>query len=276
MAKLDWAKIGKNSVLLAWLVAGILVLVAPATQWQVNRMAFYKAYGYEIEYENEQRQYEEAQNGNDDDGNGYSQYYKSCGWWNLVCRNKQMKYANIYGDDNNNDNGQNVQTIPKWFLWMGGQTEAMQRWEEENTGQRAEDNEGENTVGQAMVVVYLYLLLVAVLTYGAIKLYKAKTSGITTVLIVLSNVLLLNLLLVPSMISADNRMFEDSVYGWYGQLAVLMAYIDFYGLLFCLAFVLVFFISGRFASKKSSTTTDEEVPYYNYSNPTVEMGGRRY
>jgi cbb3-type cytochrome oxidase subunit 3 len=272
---INWSDVRRNTVLLTWLVAGVASLAVPLIQWFVQRSSYYQSYGVYIEYEQQQRDYEEGQNNdnnnNNDDG---SSYYKDCGWWNLVCRQKQANLANYYGNDNNNNN--NDQSIPNWFLWMGGQTEEMQRWKEENTGRRAEDEEG-NSAGQVVVVVWMMLLFAAVLSYGAYTLYHRKPRfGLVVAMVVVAQILVLNLLLLPSLLSTEGNMFEDSIYGWYGQTGVLMVYVDFWALVFTLGFLVVFYVIHRLEKKKSideNATTPQEVaePGEYYQAPTIQL-----
>jgi hypothetical protein len=275
---IDWSSVRGNPLLLAWLLFGTAALLVPSLQWHLHRSSHYNSYGIYVEYEQQQREYEEAQNNNDDgnnnNNNGNNSYYgiyKECGGWNFVCKTQQEKYAQTYfgeDDDGYDDNGNPVsdESIPWWFTMMssnsnsnGGQSEAMKRWQEENTGQRQEDNdenEAKATVGEILVVSYLMVALLFTVSYGARKLYHQgnaeesssstpTTRGIIVALVVVANLLLLNLLLVPSLISVEERDMEDSIYGWYGQVGVLMAYIDFYGLLFCAGFLVLFLYTNK-------------------------------
>lgn len=273
---INWSEVRSNTVLLAWLLTGIAGLLIPVVQWHVHRQSYYKSYGYYVEYEQQQQEYDEAQNNNndnnDDNQNG-SSYYKDCGWWNLVCKQKQAYYANYYGDGNDNDN-QNQQSFPSWFLMMGGQTEEMSRWQEENTGVRQEEEQG-NTTGQVIAVVWMMLLFVGVLGYGAVTLYKREPkSGVLLSLAVLLQILVLNLFMLPSLISTENRMFEDSVYGWYGQTGVLMAYMDFWWMAFSVGFLILFGLMHRAERKRGvsetiNNTEGGEGDYY--QAPKIEL-----
>ena len=68
----------------------------------------------------------------------------------------------------------------------------------------------------------------------------------------------------------EDRIMEDSIYGWYGQIGVLMAYIDFYGLLFCVGF-LVFL--GLFMKTRSRGEEDDYGDSYKSANDDAEGGG---
>ena len=265
----NWTSVRNNTLLLTWLLLGIAVMIIPFVQWHVRRMKHYNAVGYYVEYEQQQRQYEEQgnnKNGNNNN-NGYYGYseYKECGSWNFICKSKQEQLAQMYfgnsGDNNNGQNSNNYNnnqaaeaaaddtSIPTWFLMISNsESEAMRRWKEENTGQRQdnmEEEELEPTVGEILVVSYLVIASVATIVYGCHSLYKSegnikRTGGIIMALIVLLNLFILNLMLVPALVSVEDRVMEDSVYGWYGQIGVLMAYLDFWGILFCTGFIIFF------------------------------------
>lgn len=279
----NWSSVKANKVLIAWLIFGTVAVVGPPIQWQIQRAKFYRQYGKYVAYEEQQRQYEEAQNQNNNNNDGYSyysSYYKNCSSWNFRCRAKQEKYAQQYFGDNNNNNGGYDENgnpvadtqIPGWFQFMSGrssQSEAMRRWQEENTGVRQEDdddrNQGKATAGEIFVAVYMILVVLATVVYGTMRLYesglhnigKDRLTGLIVALVLVMNLLFLNLLLMPSLVSVEDRMMEESVYGWYGQIGVLMAYIDFYGLLFCAGFLAAFYFVF-FRAGKAATTDPEK------------------
>lgn len=63
----------------AWIIGGLLSIIVPVLKWNAAKQDYYDAYGYAIEYEQQQRAYEEQQNGNDNNNNWYN--YPSCHWW---------------------------------------------------------------------------------------------------------------------------------------------------------------------------------------------------
>lgn len=289
-ASINWSSVKANKLLIAWLVFGAAAVLVPPVQWQIQRGQFYRNYGKYVAYEQQQRQYEEAQNQNNNDGNNdgyyYSSYYKACAGWNWICRAKQEKYAQQYFGDNNNNNNNGYDEngnpvadtqIPAWFQLMSGssgQSEAMRRWQEENTGVRQEDNEEEAkaTAGEIFVTIYMMLAVLAMVTYGINRLYQGGlenlgndgVKGLVVALVLVLNLLFLNLLLAPSLVSVEDRMMEDSVYGWYGQIGVLMIYISFYGMLFCtgflVAFYFIFFRAGKETPELEAQKEGEFVP----------------
>ena len=259
---IKWSEFKRNTILLAWTISGLIAFILPLALVTSEKKAFYKAIGYANEYEDEQRNYEEQQNQNDD-GYQYSSYYKSCGWWNIVCKTKQMKYANMYGDDNQMDDDNNgyTFTIPTWFLLMGGQTEEMRRWEEENTGVRQEDDDLQTYAGETVFVVFMMLSFLVVWGMGIRAFYKSTDTSIVKFgLIFMLQMCIANLFLVPSLISTEDRMWEDSYYGWYAQTGVLMAYFDFWVAIFSIAFLIVLYIVDKKSSSEIEGT--EEIQYY--------------
>mmetsp|Transcript_27028 Transcript_27028/g.54005 ORF Transcript_27028/g.54005 Transcript_27028/m.54005 type:complete len:97 (+) Transcript_27028:819-1109(+) len=70
-------------------------------------------------------------------------------------------------------------------------------------------------------------------------------------------------------ISSEDRQMEDSVYGWYGQVGVLMAYINIWFLAFSILFPVAFFIVDYVESRKSDAdagdTAAADGEYQNFS-----------
>jgi len=271
---INWKSVWANPLLLAWISAAVLSVAVPSIQWSVQRSSFYQSYGYAVEYENQQREYEEQQN---DDGNNddvYGSVYESCSSWNWWCIKKQAYYADYYGDgnkDDGDDGGAGSMTFPSWFIFLGGQTENMRRWEEENTGVRQEEGSTSYSGTQAFVCVWTILLFLVIVAYGAKILYGR---GCRRPLVVLSlffaQFCFINLLMLPSgTISSEDRQMEDSVYGWYGQVGVLMAYINVWFLAFSILFPVAFFIVDYVESRKSDAdagdTAAADGEYQNFS-----------
>lgn len=244
---IEWSSIKRNTILVAWMISGLVAFLAPLIQWAAQKRSFYKTQGYMIEYENQQREYEEQQEQNDEYQYGneseYSSVYKECGWWNIACQRQQMRYAEYYmGNDQNEDDAENYnQQIPSWFLFLsGGQSESLMKWKEENTGVRDEMDETAPTVGENIAAIYMFAVLLIVIVIGSRTFYKSRP--FTTLkwgLGFLINMILVNFLLLPSLISNEDRMWDDSIYGFYGQVGILMAYFDLYVMLFASVFLIV-------------------------------------
>ena len=115
---------------------------------------------------------------------------------------------------------------------------------EENTGQRNEDTG--SSVGLQFVYVWMVLLLVGILVYGTMTLYKKATMRpLIFTLLFFANFCLLTLIMAgQGLISSEGRMFEDSIYGWYGQMGVLITYQAFWFLCYTVAFSFAFGILG--------------------------------
>lgn len=244
---IEWSSVKRNSVLVAWMVSGLVAFLAPIIQWSVHKNNFYRAQGYMVEYENQQKQYEEQQNQNNEYQYGnesqYASLYKECGWWNIACQRQQMRYAEYYmgGDQNQNDAYNYNEQIPSWFVFLsGGQSEELSRWKEENTGVRNEMDETSPNAGEIFAVIYMFLVLFVVLIIGCATFYKSRPfSALKWGLAFLINMIVVNFLLLPSLITNEDRMWDDSIYGFYGQVGVLMAYFDFWVIIFSTVFLIV-------------------------------------
>ena len=60
-------------------------------------------------------------------------------------------------------------------------------------------------------------------------------------------------------------MWDDSIYGWYGQIGVLMAYFDFWVGMFSVVFLIALWVLG----KKKQQQGQEKTTTNNYSNMEV-------
>jgi len=245
---IEWSSVKRNTILVAWMVSGLAAFLAPIIQWSVHKNAFYKAQGYMIEYENQQREYEEQQNQQNqyeygNDGSQYGSLYKECSWWNIACQRQQMRYAQYYmGGEQDQNNVENYnEQIPSWFVFLsGGESEELMRWKEENTGVRNEMDETSPSNGEIIAVIYMFLALLVVLVIGFGTFYKSRPFTVLKWgLFFLINMVIVNFLLLPSLISNEDRMWDDSIYGFYGQIGVLMAYFDFWVFIFSTVFLIV-------------------------------------
>ncbi len=274
----------KNPWAISWLVSGFLAILIPVITWNINRGKYYNAYGYALEAEEEQRQYYENQQNNnnynnygyqnnnnnnngDDDGN-YS-YYKDCSWINFACRTRQYFYATAEERQKAYEEGKLMQEVPGWYVILGGteNSEEMQRWKEEQTGVRAEDAMGNPAEGGLKFVYTVTLLLfIALVGYGAFNLggvERKPRANLFALLIITAIVAFMNLIMTAQgVISSDDRDLENSYYGWYGQMGVLLAYTDFWFMLFSLAYLIAFRVSSyleqREASQKEGAGADDE------------------
>jgi hypothetical protein len=213
-----------------WWVGGLLAIFVPIRKWYANKATYYSAYGKYVEYENKQRAYNEAQNGNNSNqyNNGNQQYRSlNCNWWQYKCRKMQYYYQQMR---NNNGQDNSQYRTPNWYQFLGGVNE------EENRDERQMDGVSADAANGPVKFVYVWsiFIFVALLFLGTYTLYKKKSFGyLAFSLAVVTQYSLLMLLLLPQgVINTDDRDLEEAVYGWYGQLSVLMVYFYFAQVLF--------------------------------------------
>jgi len=241
-AKAEAAKPRSKAALILvaiWIVAGIMTMMIPRGQFNSNRQGYYNAYGRYVEYENQQRQYEQQQNGNNNNGNGNYYSYPTCAWYQWQCRKKQYYYR-MQMQDNNDQ----IRT-PDWYRFIGGRAgdgEEDDRFYEEMGMTKPEDPSATGAV--KFVFTWSQILFVLLLVYGVGVLLTGRSIvGLVVCMLFFAQFSLLNLLLLgQGVIRTDGRMLEDSVYGWAGQLPILMAYMDLAYVLFCLGFCGLFFV----------------------------------
>lgn len=231
---------GNVAFITAWVAASVLTVILPVIHWNANRSDYYSYYGKYIEYENQQEQENNDGNNNNNNNGNYYQY-RECFWSNWSCRKQQYEYAMMDGSGDGENGGV---TIPNWYIFLGGQTEEMRRWTEENTGRGG--TQAESTGAEKFVYSWTLIMFLALVGYGAYALHKRQpTTAIVVFLLIFAQFCLLQLiLLAQGVISTDDRDLEDSVYGWYGQIGVLLAYTNFWIILFCVVFSAVFIIKG--------------------------------
>lgn len=245
-------------VVAGWVVTALVAAVIPWAHWNRKRQAYYKYAGYLVEYQNQQREQEEAQNGNQ------YQYYQKCSWWNFSCsRRNNNQYNNYNGQQqqqqqqqNYNNNQQyygNGMRYPNWFWKLGGSTEEERRDREEFFG-------GDTTpMAVRLVHAWTNLLFAGLVIYGAVALVRGNNlnSVRTAFFIFLQFAVMVMILLPQGAITTEEREMEDSVYGWYGQLGVLMVYQDFWYAIFSV--FALFFLTARMIymqrQMKASTNT---------------------
>lgn len=113
-------------------------------------------------------------------------------------------------------------------------------------------------------------MFLGILIYGIVVLAKKQSKVPLVVIMLLYAQFCLMALVMASqgVISSENREFEDSVYGWYGQMGVLIAYQSFWFLLFSVVFSIVF---GVVALLERRRLKKEGVEEQGSSSNTVEM-----
>lgn len=180
-----------------------------------------------------QRQYENEQN-----GNNYG-YYNLCSWWNLKCKYDMKRYQAMYGNGENGgggggENGNMSAMLPGWFFFFGGSMEEDER-------EREEMGLGQNDGSMKFVYACTILMFIGMSVWGFRNMYLGKDrSGIIAALLIFGQFSLMNLMTTAQgTIETDNRFFEDSIYGWFGQWAVLVAYTDFWLMVHCFIFAAI-------------------------------------
>lgn len=233
-----------------WLTSSFLAIIVPLSIWSKERNTYYNYYGKYIEYEQQQRQYEEEANGNYDN---YS-YGNNCSWWNYSCRKRWYNYQQYQQNnngDNNNDN--NSMYLPNWYKFLGGKMNGDDDKEGEEMGNEASGS-------QKFVYAWTLIMFIGLVLYGARSLYKGgERTGLIVSLFLFGNFCLLNLVTVAQgAIETEDRQMENSVYGWYGQWGVLIAYTDFWVILHSFIFASFFGIQSWIEQKAAADVDAEE------------------
>ena len=236
--------------MISWLAAGVITIFVPVITWNSERSKYYNYYGkamqmedyYEQQkeyYEQQKEYYEQQQNGNYYNGNNNNNNnnygFKNCSWINWGCKKRQYNLAMYNGDGGNGDRVN--QQLPDWYIYLGGETEDMQRWKEENMGERAQRASANSNPTMNFAYFLTIVLFLGLLALGAMSIAKRDIPNLTVILVVTVVVAFMNLLMATSTLATnDDRDMEDSYYGWYGQMGVLMVYTDFWIILFSFAF----------------------------------------
>lgn len=297
----------KDPWTLSWIISGLLAIFIPITIWSVHRNSYFNSYGSYIQaqdyYDNAKRYYEQQQenknnyynyNGNNNYYNGNQSNYKECSWINWACRKRQWQYA-TYSQDNNGDGNVNQQ-MPSWFIFFGGETEQMQRWREENNEDGAEGGRRNQSAASGGALNFVYFLtlglFLTLVVFGAmiIKKRNTPTSSTTgagslmnmthlTVFLVITMIIgLMNLIMTVGILSSgDEKDNEDSYYGWYGQTAVLVAYTDFWMMLFSFSFLIAFqiknYINANYNNNGEQGVQTQQLDIHNAFTEERRNGG---
>jgi len=219
-------------LLLGWALSSLLVVIIPLSKWATERGRYYNYYGQYNAYEQQQQQYEQGNNGNYN-GN-WNGGYNICSWWNFSCRYKMRRYSQMYG--NNGDGGDQEQAqmramLPGWYFFFGGSVEEDER-------QREEMGMNSNEGSMKFVYTCTIIMFIGLSIFGFRAMYAGKDRmGVIAALLIFGMFTLMNLLTtVQGTVETDGRFFENSVYGWFGQWSVLLAYTDFWIMLHCFIF----------------------------------------
>lgn len=171
------------------------------------------------------------------------------------CRLNQFNYRqNADGNNNNNNNGEYQLSFPNWFVFFGGTTEEDRRWQEEQG-----NNLGESSGATKFVYAWSLVMFCFILFYGGFVLVKNRTVGPLLIMMIMffQFSILAMVLICQGVLMTDDRDLEDSIYGWYGQIGVLMVYTNTGFAWFCFVFAAVLF--GRaFWQRHVQKTSGEE------------------
>ncbi|KAL3796317.1 hypothetical protein ACHAWO_008986 [Cyclotella atomus] len=223
--------------LACWIISSLCAIIIPVSKWTRERNQYYQYMGRYHEYEWKQRQYEQMQNGN----GMYNNMSSMCSWWNYKCRQRVARYqyymqAQQGGQNNQNGQGNIAAMLPGWYTFFGGTVQT------EGEGREAEMNMNSSSNG-AMKFVYSWniIMFIGVSIFGYRTLANGKDrTGLIVALLIYAQFSLMNLMcLTQGSIETDNRFLENSIYGWFGQWSVLVAYTDFWMFLHSTIFAFV-------------------------------------
>jgi hypothetical protein len=160
-----------------------------------------------------------------------------------------------------NNNGEYREQLPGWYIAFGGvdDSDEMRRWKEENTGQRAEEGQQRSEGGMKFVYGLTLIMFVALVAYGVLTIGKRQSRGnLMVFLAVTCFVAFTNLIMAANgAISNDDRDLENSYYGWYGQMGVLLVYTDFWIMLFSFGYLVAFQVHNFLARKRGAIELDD-------------------
>lgn len=250
-----WQPQGTSCALLAsWAISCLLAIIIPVSKWSSERNSYYASQGSYVEYQQQQRQYEEQQKAAEEGGYYYGAATTQCKWWNFTCRkglnNYQQYNENGEQDERYYEQMQIRASMPNWFFFFGGKLE-------EDDRERQEMGLGQSNGSMMFVYLWTVFIFIGLAVFGWITLYKGRDRmGLIVALSIFCQFALLNLITTVGAIGTDNRDFEDSIYGWYGQFSVLLAYTDFWMMLHTFGFALVLALT-RCLDKRRTVSKDE-------------------
>jgi hypothetical protein len=211
----------------------------------------------------------------------YEEQIPWCQWWNFRCRSQvrnsyQQYNQNQYNQNQYNQNGEQDEiyyydqmqiraSMPDWFFFFGGNLE-------EEVRQRQEIGLGQSNGSMKFVYLWTVFIFIGLTIFGWMTLYKGRDRmGLIVALSIFCQFALLNLITTIGAIGTDDRDFEDSIYGWYGQFSVLLAYTDFWMMLQTFGFALVLAIT-RCLDRRRTLSKDEARMGYHEANEAAARG----
>lgn len=249
------SKVLSNPLLMIWIIAGIVTIMVPPIRWHRQRNIYYKYRGRYNEYEQQQRNAENQNNQN------YAYKYSPCKWYQWSCKRRYQKYVQYAQQNNNNNNNNNI-ILPEWYFAWGGSMQQGDEKEQEEQGLSSSSQQS-----GALKFCYAWTLILfmgLVLGWGAFCLYKELKYMIPVLvsMVLFSQFLIMQMILVVhGVIQTENRTLMNSVYGWYGQIGVLIFLSCRAYLIFCI--IATTGMAGRaywiFRQEKQRATGDAEI-----------------
>lgn len=127
-----------------------------------------------------------------------------------------------------------------WYIFLGGESEEMRRQREE--AGRDGIVSDEPTGALRFVYAWTIILFIGLMSYGIFVMSQRRSPlGLLVSLLMFAQFSLLNMLMIPQgVISTEGRDMEDSIYGWYGQMGVLLVYTNFWMMMYSVIFATAF------------------------------------
>jgi len=214
--------------IILWWIGGALTVVVPAIKWSVAKKKYYNSYG----------RYAQANQGNYwggqyDDGRSYAVF--NCKWWQYKCREEEMNYLQTRQNQDGQQQGVPFMT-PSWYSFVGGQYDTDSH-DREMMGMELNHNSG----ALQFVFAWSIILFVGMLIFGTFIFWRKRSvAGLAVIMALMTQYALLLLVLLPQgVITTDNRELEETPYGWYGQLSILMVYFYFAQCIFSIVFAVL-------------------------------------
>jgi len=266
-------------LLLGWLASATLAVIIPVSKWSAERSKYHRYYGQYNEYEYQQQQYENQNNGNyNNNYNGNNNRYSQlCSWWDFQCRYRVGRYQQMYGNgDGGQEEGQMRAMLPGWYFFFGGSIDQDDRDGEEG-------GMGKNEGSMKFVYTMTIIMFLGLTVFGFRTMYAGKDRmGVIAALLIFGTFSLMNLLTtVQGTVETDNRFFENSIYGWFGQWSVLVAFTDFWLCLHCFLFAGALGVMGCLDKRAArsaalvepATADDAPAASYNLDNGIYKPDG---
>mmetsp|Transcript_18638 Transcript_18638/g.45021 ORF Transcript_18638/g.45021 Transcript_18638/m.45021 type:complete len:311 (-) Transcript_18638:197-1129(-) len=238
-----------------WIFGGILAVIAPAIT-RSRKMNEYDRYSRMWNWEEAQQQYQqqyEAAQQNGYYGNQWQDGYQyqweemrgsydinQCKWWQLNCFSYYI-----------NENGEPEPAAGWYPSWFSGWAVTA-----EDREQMLED--GETSGALKFVYVWQLFMFAAIMIYGMIVIRQSRVmTGLVVSMAVFANFSLLSMIILANGSIITDGDYIQNVGGFYGQFSVLMFMTNFWYMLFCTLFSIVFGIRMYSMHKKAKKEESE-------------------